>query len=87
MKGGILRGHATGNVVNMAGELESQTLNHSNSNLTGNVLLYRSCKAASPAMTMRHQVTPELEPILSSLGGRYSPIESKFLLNFRNLQY
>jgi hypothetical protein len=44
-------------------------------------LLYSSrALDAQPEMALKHKVTSHLAPILSTLGGRFSPIRSKCLL-------
>jgi hypothetical protein len=43
--------------------------------VSGRVLLYTSAsKDATPAMTMKQEVTSQLPPILEKLAGRYSPV-------------
>ena len=47
----------------------------------GKVLLYTSQEVnARPAMTMKHQTSSELPPILKKLASKFSPIQSKWTI-------
>ena len=76
-EGGIFRGRATGNVVNMA-DLDEQPAEPHPRDRTGRVLFFTSRDPdARPHLSMRHLVTPSLHSILSDLGNQYSPVRSK----------
>ena len=75
--GGILCGRAVGNVFNFADAEESAAdqLQHA---IMGRVLVYDSKSAdATPAFTIKHRVTPHLNPVLTELGRKHSPIRSE----------
>lgn len=81
--GGVFRGHATGNAVNI-GDLDQQPADHLHRDRQGKVLFYISRDPdARPHLSMKHSVTPSLHSILSDLGNNYSPVRSKYLpLNY-----
>jgi hypothetical protein len=77
MTGGIIRGHAQGNILNHANMLEfgyetqPPLLKH------GRVLVYTSSNQVEPTMVFKHEVTPSLAPVLRTLKRRYSKFSSK----------
>jgi hypothetical protein len=72
-EGGTLCGRARGNALKMADASISQVTDKGS--VAGKVALYTSRDAgASVAMTMTHEVTPHLPPILTKLAQCYSPV-------------
>jgi hypothetical protein len=77
MTGGILRGRAHGNVFNFA---DATTTIEDQGPVMGKVHVYREHedpKMSKPYMTMKHEVTTNLAPVLEGLASNYSPIKSK----------
>jgi hypothetical protein len=75
--GGVFRGHATGNAVNI-GDFDQQPADLLHKDWKGKVLFYISHDPdARPHLSMKHSVTPSLHSILSDLGNQYSPVRSK----------
>ncbi|KAF8229151.1 hypothetical protein L208DRAFT_1288055, partial [Tricholoma matsutake] len=75
--GGILRGHAQGNVYNIADRIEYEG---DISPTTGKVFVFWSHgnpDTSEPYMTLSHHVTPTLGPVLKKLGIQYSPVSKK----------
>ena len=73
--GGIIHGRAQGNVYNFADDLNfDQKLGW----MKGRVLVYTGSNDSHPEMTMKHEVTRTLAPVLESLAGKYSPIKSVY---------
>ncbi len=71
--GGILDGQALGNVYNFADGFD---LGLQQGRATGKVLVYSTCADPKPHMSLKHEVTSTLGPVLTNLGARYSPVKS-----------
>ena len=82
MTGGVLRGHALGNVSNAAdfpdvpnvlqpipGKVFIYTSNQNPANLT--------IQDMKPSIFIKHNVTPLIQPVLSKVADKFSPIQSK----------
>lgn len=83
--GGILRGRALGNVFNFG---DGMNVDHQNSKVVGTVHIYTTHgnpKELKPYMTLKHEVTNHIAPILKKLGNSYSPVKSWFFFSFSNL--
>jgi hypothetical protein len=79
MTGGILRGRAQGNVFNFA---DATTELQNQDSAMGKVYVYTTHgdpHTSKPYMTMKHEVTTDLAPVLEDLATRYSPVRSKFI--------
>lgn len=82
--GGLLRGHALGNTANLADFHDIEPISFMPVQpAPGRVRVYQSRDATKPAMTLRHEVTSTLHPVLSTLAGRYSPVRSKYFFFFK----
>jgi len=77
-EGGIFRGYATGNAVDMADiDFDEQPADHRPRNDRGKILFFTSRDPnARPHLSMRHLVTPSLHSILSDLSDEFSPVRS-----------
>ena len=79
-EGGLFRGQAAGIAPNIADmEMDDATgdADEDLASLMGRVHLFTTRDpTAKPYLTMKHRVTPNLEPILTQLGINYSPIKS-----------
>ena len=79
-EGGLFRGRAAGIAPNIADiEMGDATGDADDdlASLMGRVHLFTTRDpTAKPYLTMKHRVTPNLEPILTQLGINYSPIKS-----------
>lgn len=82
--GGILRGHALGNMYNAADyQHQPQDIFHP---IIGKVLVYTSTENPAnlsihnmkPTLFIKHQVTSSIQPILTKVAAKYSPIQSKY---------
>jgi hypothetical protein len=84
MTGGIIRGHALGNMLNAA-DLDNNTPDLTFP-IPGKVLVYSSnqdpanlnVQDMKPSTFVKHPVTSSIQDVLSKVSGRYSPIQSKF---------
>jgi hypothetical protein len=77
MTGGILCGRAHGNVFNFA---DATTTIEDQGPVMGKVHIYREHEdpnKSKPYMTMKHEVTTKLAPVLEGLASDYSPFKSK----------
>ena len=77
MTGGILRGRALGNVFILA---DATTTVENQESVIGKVHVYVTHgdpHTSRPFMTMKHEVTTNLAPVLEDLAVIYSPIRSK----------
>jgi hypothetical protein len=76
--GGFSRGHAQGNIFNFADA--SDLLPHQPLKANrGKVLLYTTMgdpETTKPVMSLKHEVSSTIGPILAKLAKRYSPIDS-----------
>ena len=71
--GGILRGHAKGNVFSFVDDQEHVV--EAQAPIVGRVLVYESrLTGAEPSFSMKQQVTPSLKDVLLRLGEKQSPI-------------
>ena len=75
--GGVLRGRAAGNVLNIADTASIFTATDHGQAITGRVLVYENKTDNEPAFTMKHLVTSDLRPILTRLAEKHPPIRSK----------
>jgi len=83
--GGILRGQALGNIFNFG---DGMNVDHQNSKVVGTVHIYTmhgNSKELKPYMTLKHEVTNCIVPILKKLRNSYSPVKSWFLFSFSNI--
>jgi len=86
--GGIIRGRAFGNMLNAADI--NDHIEETHFPVPGRVLVYSSPEDPAnlnigmmkPTLFVKHDVTPSIQPILSKVGGRYSPIRSIFSMFF-----
>lgn len=81
--GGILRGRAAGNAFNFADAPDFAP--PSMTPVMGKLHLYSSRvnpMSAPPDMSLNHEVSPTLAPILQDLGERFSPVRSELLVNY-----
>ena len=81
--GGILRGRALGNVFNHADA--DELLRFNLAPRKGRVQVYMSRvdpTVTKPDMSLKHEVTPRLKPILKALARGYSPIRSTPFVNY-----
>jgi hypothetical protein len=78
--GGIFRGQAHGNVFNFADGLDS-IMDVPSAPLIGKVHLFLNKSDVKPTMSIKHEVTSQLAPVLHKIAGRYSPVRSKFLFH------
>jgi hypothetical protein len=77
--GGIFRGQATGNTLNIGDMIDPESGVEAKAGdlLIGRVLVYNSCDDnAKPLMSIDHLVTLILKPTLVELGSKYSPVKS-----------
>jgi hypothetical protein len=83
MTGGSFRGRALGNAANHADIDADIQIADLASPIMGKVLLFTERhEGAKPTMAIKHEVTPQLSPVLMKLGRSYSPIRSKSLYHF-----
>ena len=93
MTGGVIRGHAFGNTLNAADyhdDMEDMLFP-----VQGKVLVYSSnedpanlnVEGMKPTLFIKHNVTKSIQPILSKVGIKYSPIQSIFSFNFCRNSY
>ena len=78
MTGGILHGHAQGNVYNIADNLE---VTEFTGPVKGNIHVYNkhgNPDSIDPYMLVKHEVTPNIGPVLEKLASQYSPVCSMF---------
>ena len=78
MTGGILRGRAHGNYFNFA---DAQAEPVTQDSVMGKVHIYRTHvdpRTTQPYMSINHEVTGNLAPVLTNLVTRYSPAKSKY---------
>jgi hypothetical protein len=76
MTGGIFRGRALGNNYNMA---DSMDFDHRRSKVVGKVHVYNTHgnpDDLEPYLSLKHEVTQTLAPVLKKLGNQYSPVKS-----------
>jgi hypothetical protein len=76
--GGILRGRALGNVYNLADEI---SFDQQPGPVMGKVHIYTSLENpgdSNPHMSLKHEVTGTLAPVLEKLGTQYSPVKSMY---------
>ena len=79
--GGMTRGHARGNVFNFADGPDVFFDEVDVKPKAGKVLLYTSMgdpETMKPAMSLKHEVSPTLAPVLAKLAKRYTRINSAF---------
>ena len=84
--GGILHGHALGNTLNAADH--EDVFHDTLLPISGKVLIYYSEKDPAdltiekmkPTTFIKHQVTSSIQPVLTSVAEKYSPIQSKYLV-------
>lgn len=78
--GGFIRGRAHGNVYNLADPIDfDQRLGR----VMGKVHVYTSHgnpNNSDPYMSLKHEVTTSLAPVLKKLGNQYSPVKSKHII-------
>ena len=79
--GGVFRGRAVGNVLNVADAVMMSTAEDPGPAITGRVLIYENKTDNEPAFTMKHIVTSDLRPILTRLAEKHPPIRSESLLH------
>jgi hypothetical protein len=88
MTGGILRGRALGNTVNVADLQDGfEDLLHP---ISGRVLLFHSndnpanlsIQNMKPTTYIKHSVTSSIRPVLSKVAEKYSPIRSEYKFIF-----
>ena len=73
--GGLFRGCALGNAANHADIDTDIQMADLATPIMGKVLLFMEChEGAKPTMAIKHEVTPQLSPVLTKLGRSYSPI-------------
>ena len=73
-----MRGRAFGNVYNLADEMD---FNQQPGRVMGKVHIYKSHgnpNDSAPHMSIRHEVTKSLAPVLEKLGTQYSPVKSMY---------
>ena len=81
--GGTIRGRARGNVFNFADGPDMFCDEVGGRPKVGKVLLYTSMgdpETTKPAMSLKHEVSPTLAPVLAKLAKRYTRINSMFFL-------
>ncbi|KAF8221490.1 hypothetical protein L208DRAFT_1531908 [Tricholoma matsutake] len=74
--GGILCGHALGNVYNFGDHMD---VDDWQGKVVGKVHVYTmhgNPNESKPYMVLKHEVTNHLTPILKKLGNLYSPVKS-----------
>jgi hypothetical protein len=82
MTGGILRGHALGNAFNAADFNDVTDVYHP---IRGKVLVYSSnqdpanlsIQNMKPSAFIKHIVTSSIQPVLTKVAEKYSPIRSE----------
>jgi len=82
MTGGILRGRAQGNVYNIADAMPDDAI--FTGPVKGNVHIYNvhgNPDSMEPYMLVKHDVTPNIGPVLKKLAAQYSPVRSKLLIS------
>ena len=80
--GGILRGRALGNTFNAADFQDVEDVLHP---MPGKVFVYSSnqdpanlsIQTMKPSAFIKHDVTPSIQPVLSKVAEKYSPIRSE----------
>ena len=80
MTGGFLRGQAHGNVYNFGDQMD---VNQQLGCVMGKVHVYTTHgnpDNLSPYMSLKHEVTTCLAPVLKKLGKQYSPVKSKYII-------
>jgi hypothetical protein len=80
--GGFARGHALGNVYNFADDPDIFFDQHIKSK-TGKVLVYTTMgnpDDIKPIMSLKHEVSATIGPVLAKLAHRYTQIDSMFYL-------
>ena len=85
MTGGILHGHALGNASNAANFNDALDLFYP---IPGKVLVYSSnqdpanlsVQNMKPTTFIRHDVTSSIQPVLSKVAEKYSPVRSELFL-------
>ena len=80
--GGFARGRAQGNIFNFADAPDLCPDQPLMSN-KGKVLLYTTMgdpETIRPVMSLKHDVSPTIGPVLAKLGKRYTPIDSMLFL-------
>jgi hypothetical protein len=63
-------------------------IDHQNTKVVGTVHIYTTHgnpEESKPYMTLKHEVTNQIAPILRKLGNFYSPVKSWFFFSFSNL--
>ena len=73
--GGIICGHANGNVFNF-GDVEDHVLDQTRPKVVGRVLVYDDRKSDEPCFSVRQEVTDNLKEILTCLSDKHSPVRS-----------
>ena len=80
MTGGILCGRAHGNNFNFA---DATLEDESQESPVGKVYVYKTHgdpHVSKPYMTLKHEVTMDLAPVLEDLALHYSPVSSKWVV-------
>jgi hypothetical protein len=80
--GGILRGHALGNTLNIADFNNVEDVHYP---IPGKVLLYSSnqdpanlsIQSMRPSAFIKHNVTTSIRPVLMKVAEKFSPIQSE----------
>jgi hypothetical protein len=83
--GGLLRGHAYGNTLNAA-DYQDQTHDDMLHPIIGKVLVYTSnddpanlsIHNMKPTLFIKHPVTRSIQPVLTKVAAKFSPIQSKY---------
>jgi hypothetical protein len=81
--GGTFRGHAHGNVFNFADEPDTFCGEGEIRPKMGKVLLYTALgdpETTKPTMSLKHNISPTLAPILTKLALQYTKIDGMFFL-------
>ena len=80
--GGVSRGHAAGNVLNIADTFAKSSVEDPPFVTSGRVLVFENKTDAEPAFTMKHIITSDLRPILARLADLHAPIRSESIFSW-----